>query len=103
AIVIPAASLQQVDPISFRGMPLARRLIGMKLVTTGGKAVGKVTDLCFDPTTDAAFLQVEDEGNVLQRLMRQATTLPMIAIQTFGQDVLIISEDAAKRHLGEKR
>lgn len=102
AIVIPAASLQSFEPTSFAGMPLARRLIGMKLITTGGKMVGKVTDVRFDPRSDAAFLQVEDEGNVLQRLMRQATTLPMPAIQTFGQDVLIIGEDAAKQYLGDK-
>ncbi len=103
AIVIPAASLQTFDSISFRGMPLARRLIGMKLVTTGGKVVGGVTDVRFDPASDAAFLQVEDEGNILQRLMRQATTLPAKAIQTFGQDVLIIDEDAARQYLSDKR
>lgn len=102
AIVIPAASLQNFDPTSFRGMPLARRLLGMKLITTGGKAVGKVTDVRFDPRSDAAFLQVEDEGNILQRLMRQATTLPMPAIQTFGQDVLIVGEDAAKQYFGDR-
>lgn len=102
AIVIPAASLQNFSPQSFRGMPLARRLLGMKLVTVGGKVVGKVTDVRFDPQTDAAFLYVEDEGNLLQRLMRQATLLPMTAIRTFGQDVLIIGEEAAQQYLGDK-
>ncbi len=102
AIVLPAASLQDVSPESFRGMPLARRLLEMPLVTVGGKLVGKVTDVRFEPETFTVFLQVEDEGNLLQRLLHQFTVLPATAIQTYGQDVLIVSDAAARQYLADK-
>jgi sporulation protein YlmC with PRC-barrel domain len=103
AIVLPAASLQNVAPESFQGMPLARRLLGMPLVTVGGKAVGKVADVRFDPETMAVFLQVDEVGNLLQRLLGRATTIPVTSIQTFGQDVLIVTDAAARQYLSDNR
>lgn len=102
AIVLPAASLQNFSPESFRGMPLARRLLGMPLVTVGGKMVGKLVDVRFDPQTLAVFLQIDEAGNVLQRLLRQPTTIPASAIQTYGQDVLIVTEAAAQQYLSDR-
>ena len=102
AIVLPAASLQDVSPESFKGMPLARRLLDMRLVTAGGKIVAKVTDVRFDPEAYEVFLQIEDEGNLLQRLLHQSTVIPATAIQTYGQDVLIVSDAAARHYLGAK-
>jgi len=102
AIVLPAASLQNTSPESFKGMPLARRLLDMRLVTVGGKLVGKMTDVRFDPETHEVFLQVEDEGNLLRRLLHQSTVIPATAVQTYGQDVLIVSDAAARQYLGGK-
>ncbi len=102
AIVLPAASLQNVSPESFKGMPLARRLLDMRLVTVGGKIVGKVTDARFDPEARELFLQIEDVGNLLQRLLHQSTVIPATAVQTYGQDVLIVSDAAARHYLGGK-
>jgi sporulation protein YlmC with PRC-barrel domain len=102
AVVLPAASLQEFSPESFRGMPLARRLLGMAIVTAGGKIVGKVTDVRFDPQSHEVFLQVEDEGNLLQRLLRQSTIVPATAIHTYGQDVLVVGEAAARQYLSDK-
>jgi sporulation protein YlmC with PRC-barrel domain len=94
--------MQGFDAQGLKGMPLARPLVGMNLMTDDGRVVGKVTDLRFDPDTRAAALRVEGTSNLLQRLIHQGSTLPASAMQAYGQDALVLSDAAAKQHLGER-
>jgi uncharacterized protein YrrD len=99
AITLAAGSLQGFDEQRMRGMPLARPLIHMPLLSTKGNVVGRIKDVRVDPRTWAVAYEVEGAGNLLQRLLHPGAALPASAIQSYGEDAIIVGEAAAEQYL----
>jgi len=103
AITLPAGSLQGFDEQRMKGMPLGRPLVGMRLLSTTGNILGQIKDVRFDPKSWAVAYEIEGAGNLLQRLFHPGTALPASAIQSYGQDAIIVGEAAAEQYLGSDR
>jgi uncharacterized protein YrrD len=104
AITLPASSLQGFDEQRMKGMPLARPLIGMRLLSTTGNILGHMKDVRFDPQSWTVAYEVEGAGNLLERMFHPGgNVLPASANQSYGQDAIIVSEAAAQKYLGGDR
>lgn len=105
AVTLPAGALQNFDTRRVEGLPLARTLAGMRLLTDTGRLIGTVKDLRFDPQTGAVLVfELEGTpGGFFQRLVHRSNLLPATAVQQYGTDALIIGEADAQQYLGERQ